>query len=122
MPGRNITDNIAAAIQESRKTVLVVTKKYLKSGWCDFETRFAHSHHLNEHTGGVIGIIHPEVFHLKGARGMALDRLPNSVTYINWPMNEEEEPLFWLKLKKALGPPMTLKTANDDAYNLLLMD
>ena len=122
LPGRNITDNITAAVQESRKTVLVVTKKYLKSGWCDFETRFAHSHHLNEHTGGVIGIIHPEVFHLKGARGMALDRLLDSVTYINWPMKEEEEPLFWLKLKKALGPPMNLKAANDDTYNLLVMD
>ena len=122
LPGRNITDNIAAAIQESRKTVLVVTKKYLKSGWCDFETRFAHSHHLHEHTGGVIGIIHPEVFHLKGARGMALDRLLDSVTYLNWPMEKEQEALFWLKLKKALGPPMTLKAANDDTYNLLLMD
>ena len=37
LPGRNITDNITAAVQESRKTVLVVTKNYLKSGWCDFE-------------------------------------------------------------------------------------
>ena len=122
LPGRNITDNITAAVQESRKTVLVVTKNYLKSGWCDFETRFAHSHHLNEHTGGVIGIIHPEVFHLKGARGVALDRLLDSVTYLNWPMEKEQEALFWLKLKKALGPPMTLKAANDDTYNLLLMD
>ena len=122
LPGRNITDNITATVQESRKTVLVVTKKYLKSGWCDFETRFAHSHHLNEHTGGVIGIIHPEVFHLKGARGVALDRLLDSVTYLNWPMEKEQEALFWLKLKKALGPPMTLKAANDDTYNLLLMD
>ena len=33
-PGRNITDNIVAAIETSRKTVLVVKKKYLKSGWC----------------------------------------------------------------------------------------
>ena len=122
LPGRNITDNITAAVQESRKTVLVVTKNYLKSGWCDFETRFAHSHHLHEHNGGVIGIIHPEVFRLRGARGMALDRLLESVTYINWPMEKEQEVLFWLKLKKALGPPKTLKATNDDTYNLLLMD
>ena len=94
IPGRCITDNITAAVQKSRKTVLVVTKKYLKSGWCDFETRFAQTHHLHEHTGGVIGIIHPEVFHVRGAHGMALDRLLDSVTYINWRLERNRKHFF----------------------------
>ena len=121
IPGRCITDNITAAVQKSRKTVLVVTKKYLKSGWCDFETRFAQTHHLHEHTGGVIGIIHPEVFHIRGARGMALDRLLDSVTYINWPIEKEKEALFWFQLKRALGPPRTVQAANNDAYDMLIL-
>ena len=118
VPGRNITDNIIAAIQTSRKTVLVVTKKYLKSGWCDFETRFAHTHHLHEQTGGVIGIIHPEAFKVRGPRGMGLKRLIDSVTYLKWPLEEENEGLFWLRLKKALGPPMTASVSTE---NLLLI-
>ena len=118
VPGRNITDNIVAAVQTSRKTVLVVTKKYLKSGWCDFETRFAHTHHLHEQTGGVIGIIHPETFKVRGSRGMGLKRLIDSVTYIKWPLEEEHEGLFWLRLKKALGPPMTASVSTE---NILLI-
>ena len=118
VPGRNITDNIIAAIQTSRKTVLVVTKKYLKSGWCDFETRFAHTHHLHEQTGGVIGIIHPEAFKVRGPCGMGLKRLIDSVTYLKWPLEEENEGLFWLRLKKALGPPMTASVSTE---NLLLI-
>ena len=121
IPGRCITDNITAAVQKSRKTVLVVTKKYLKSGWCDFETRFAQTHHLHEHTGGVIGIIHPEVFHVRGARGMALDRLLDSVTYINWPIEMEQEALFWFQLKRALGPPRTVQAENNDDYDMLIL-
>ena len=119
LPGRNITDNIVAAVQTSRKTVLVVTKKYLRSGWCDFETRFALAHHLHEHTGGVIGIIHPEVFHVRGTCGTVFDRLLDSVTYIKWPLEKEMEGLFWMRLKKALGAPMRSRTENVDTYNLL---
>ena len=118
VPGRNITDNIVVAVQTSRKTVLVVTKKYLRSGWCDFETRFAHTHHLHEQTGGVIGIIHPEAFKVRGSRGMGLKRLIDSVTYIKWPLEEEHEGLFWLRLKKALGPPMTASVSTE---NILLI-
>ena len=121
IPGRCITDNITAAVQKSRKTVLVVTKKYLKSGWCDFETRFAQTHHLHEHAGGVIGILHPEVFHVRGACGMALDRLLDSVTYINWPIEKEQEALFWFQLKRAIGPPRTVQAINNDAYDMLIL-
>ena len=121
LPGRNITDNIVAAVQRSRKTVLVVTKKYLRSGWCDFETRYAHTHHLHEHTGGVIGIIHPEVFHVRGKCGTVLDKLIDSVTYIKWPVEKETEGLFLLRLKKALGPPMRRRAPSDDTYNLLVL-
>ena len=121
IPGRCITDNITAAVQKSRKTVLVVTKKYLKSGWCDFETRFAQTDHLHEHTGGVIGIIHPEVFHVRGARGMALDRLLDSVTYINWPIEKEQEALFWFQLRRAIGPPSTVQAVNNDAFDMLIL-
>ena len=119
VPGRGITENIAAAIKVSRKTVLVVTKNYLNSGWCDFETKFAHTHHLHKHTGGIIGIIHPELFKIKGNRATALDRLLDSVTYLEWPIEEQQEPLFWLRLKRALGPPLALKRENDHLYDML---
>ena len=36
--GRGITENIAGAIKVSQKTVLVVTKNYLNSGWCNLKT------------------------------------------------------------------------------------
>ena len=54
IPGRDIADNIVSAVQSRRKTKLIVTKHFLKSGWCDFETKFAYTHHLQKHSGGII--------------------------------------------------------------------
>ena len=40
-PGIPIEDNIVRAIETSRKTILVLSKHYLTSGWCEFELQMA---------------------------------------------------------------------------------
>ena len=116
--GRVITDNIAAAVAASRRTLLVVTKNYLQSPWSHFEINFAQSHHIQNYSGsrGLIAILHPNVFSVRG-RGhdaMVLNRLLDSVTYIEWPVKEEKRDVFWLKLSRLLGSPMRRLDESDD--------
>jgi hypothetical protein len=41
LPGFTKTDNIMYSLQESRKTVCIVSKKYLESKWRDYELNMA---------------------------------------------------------------------------------
>ena len=41
LPGNTIEDNIVNAIENSRKTILVLSGNFLTSGWCEFELQMA---------------------------------------------------------------------------------
>ena len=117
IPGRDIADNIVSAVQSSRKTILIVTKHFLKSGWCDFETKFAHTHHLQKHSGGIIALVHPAVLKMKGNMAASLDRLLDTVTYLEWPKEADEEALLWLSLRRTLGPPLPINVKCYSQYS-----
>ena len=80
LPGEYIADNIIAAISQSERTILVVTDKFLQSGWCDYESRAAHAHHLGN-TKGIVAIVFPKV-HNKVKKNSALRNLLDCVTYL----------------------------------------
>ena len=100
LPGEYIADNIIAAISQSKKTILVVTNKFLQSGWCDYESRAAHAHHLGN-TRGIVAIVFPKV-HNKIKKNSALRNLLDCVTYLEWSPDKEKQILFWIKLQRAL--------------------
>ena len=104
--GRPIANNIVDAVEASRKTLLLITKQYMRSGWCEFETQFAQTHHLQRHTGGLIAIVHPQVLKMRGPRLDSLKQLLDYVTYLEWSTDTDQMRLFWFNLRKALGPPM----------------
>ena len=105
LPGEFISDNIVSAINLSKKTILIVTKRFVRSGWCDFESRAAHSHHLGKTRGGIIAIVFPGGYEA-AKRKPGLCAILDCVTFLPWPKNEEEQNVFWLKLRMALGEPI----------------
>ena len=115
LPGENITDNIISAINRSKTTILVVSKAFLKSGWCDFESRVAQVHHLGKTNHRIIAILFPGVFKY-ACRKASLKTLLDNVTCLEWPKNDEGYDVFWLRLCNALGKP--LNTTTDDNYVL----
>ena len=105
LPGEFISDNIVSAIMLSKKTILVVTKQFVRSGWCDFESRAAQCHHLGKTRGGIIAIVFPGGYEA-AKRKPGLCAILDYVTFLPWPENEEEQNVFWLKLRMALGKPI----------------
>ena len=105
LPGEFISDNIVSAIKLSKKTILVVTKTFVRSGWCDFESRAAQSHHLGKTRGGIIAIVFPGGYEA-AKRKPGLCAILDCVTFLPWSENKEEQNVFWLKLRMALGKPI----------------
>ena len=61
VPGATITKNITTAIKYSRRTILVLTPDFIKSGWCDFEFQAAHKRALDDRSNFLIVVVLKEV-------------------------------------------------------------
>ena len=113
MPGEYIADNIILAISKSKKTILVISKRFVKSGWCDFESRMAQIHHLGKTNNRIIVIMFPGVYKY-ALKKDSLKALLNMVTFLEWPREQEGQRLFRLRLCTALGKPLGIQTGDDD--------
>ena len=61
VPGVTITKNIMTAIKCSRRTILVLTPDFIKSGWCDLEFQAAHKRALDDRSNFLIAVVLKEV-------------------------------------------------------------
>uniref|UniRef100_A0A8D0FBR2 TIR domain-containing protein n=1 Tax=Strix occidentalis caurina TaxID=311401 RepID=A0A8D0FBR2_STROC len=99
-PGRAIVDNIVDAIYNSRKTVCVVSRSYLRSEWCSLEIQLA-SYRLFDELRDVLVLVFLEA--IPDAELSAYHRMRRVLlkrTYLSWPPEPPARPLFWAKLKR----------------------
>lgn len=105
VPGEWITKNIASSVENSKRTVVVLTPNFLESVWGKMEFRAAHSQALSDGRARVILILHGDI-------GPTDDLDPelkaylDMNTYVKW-----GDPWFWDKLRYAL--PHKLKHARN---------
>lgn len=106
-PGRNIVDNIVAAVYSSRKTVCVVSQNFLRSEWCSLEIQLA-SYRLFDEMQDVLLLVFLE--YIQERQLSAFHRMRKVMlkkTYLQWPGLDCTDPikaqeLFWKQLKRAL--------------------
>ena len=100
LPGGVIEENIISAIESSRKTILVLSKSFLMSYWCDFEYHMARMKCLERGDDTIVVIILEElpVRYISKPLFAWMKRR----TYLEWPENSLEIPHFWEKLKEGI--------------------
>ena len=98
--GANIEENIIDAILKSRKTILLLSKGFVLSGWCEFEYRMARVKGFDEGRDIIIPVIMEEL--PVQLMTKSLRALLDESSYIEWPDNPNQRDEFWLKLREAL--------------------
>ena len=104
LPGQVLPDTIVLAIEESQKTILLVTKWFLRSKWCLYESRVANAHHLKRQTGLIV-ILFPGAQKLV-TNNPTIRNLLDNATCLEWTENKETQAVFWLQLCQELGKPI----------------
>ncbi|KAM3910383.1 uncharacterized protein RB166_021014 [Leptodactylus fuscus] len=100
--GRDIVDNIVDSIHNSRKTLCVVSRSYLRSEWCSMEMQLA-SYKLFDEMRDVLVLVFLEDIPLRELSTYhRMRKVMLKKTYITWPKQPEGQKLFWAKVRKAL--------------------
>ncbi|NXA39088.1 TLR7 protein, partial [Eudromia elegans] len=114
IPGQPVFVNLSQSIQLSKKTIFVLTNKYMKSG--SFKTTFymAHQRLIDEKIDVIVLIFLEKI--LQKSRYVRLRKRLCRNSVLEWPNNPRSQPYFWQCLKNAITMNNTL------AYNKLLQE
>ena len=98
--GGFIEENIIKAIEQSRKTLLILSKGFLQSEWCEFEYRMARVKAFEKRKNIILPIIIEEL----PVRDMSksLCSLLGEASYLEWPEDPGQRDIFWTNIREAL--------------------
>ncbi|KAJ8378344.1 hypothetical protein AAFF_G00243640 [Aldrovandia affinis] len=100
IPGCPLIDNLCESIQQSKKTVFILTNKYIRSG--NFKTAFYLAHQrLMDEKADVILLIFLETFP-RHSKYLRLRKRLYRRSLLEWPSNPQAQPYFWHCLRSAM--------------------
>ncbi|CAN2388511.1 toll-like receptor 6 signaling pathway [Pristimantis euphronides] len=103
-PGKSIVENIINCIDNSYKSIFVLSPHFVQSEWCHYELYFAHHKLYSENTDNLILILlEPIPQYLIPSRYFKLKTLMKQRTYLEWPMERSKHTLFWANLRAAIS-------------------
>ncbi|NXA14513.1 TLR21 protein, partial [Sapayoa aenigma] len=103
VPGKWIVDNIIDSIEKSHKTLFVLSEHFVQSEWCKYELDFSHFRLFDENNDAVILVLlEPIQSKAIPKRFCKLRKIMNTKTYLEWPIGEDQQQIFWENLKGAL--------------------
>ncbi|XP_048757831.2 uncharacterized protein LOC125668095 isoform X2 [Ostrea edulis] len=98
--GAAIFENIIEAINNSRRTILVLSPRFLSSEWTRYEYQVALQEMLKK-KHRIIPIILEDISAVENV-DETLKQILSSITYIKWPESEKKEKNFWKTLQLSL--------------------
>uniref|UniRef100_A0A8C6U354 TIR domain-containing protein n=1 Tax=Neogobius melanostomus TaxID=47308 RepID=A0A8C6U354_9GOBI len=102
IPGKAIIENITDAIYSSRKTLCVISRRYLQSEWCSREIQLASFRLFDEHKDVLILLFLEEISSNQLIPFYRMRKLVKSRTYLSWTQARSHKGLFWEKVRRAL--------------------
>ncbi|KAJ7412886.1 toll-like receptor 2 type-1 [Willisornis vidua] len=103
VPGKWIVDNIIDSIEKSHKTLFVLSEHFVQSEWCKYELDFSHFRLFDENNdAAILVLLEPIQSQTIPKRFCKLRKIMNTKTYLEWPLEEEQQQMFWENLKRAL--------------------
>ena len=99
IPGKNIVDNIADCVQSSKKILMVFSKDFVRSQWCQFELAYCLSQ-VMDYDDALIVVCVDDVT----SRNMttAMMAVLKTTTYIQWAEHDDAIGSFWGRLHLSL--------------------
>ncbi|XP_019751602.1 toll-like receptor 21 [Hippocampus comes] len=118
-PGRDIVDNIVAAVYSSRKTICVVSRNFLQSEWCSLEIQLASYRLFDEHRDVLLLVFLEPVSERQISSYHRMRKVMLKKTYLQWPASDCVDPeqareLFWSQLRRAVKAGSKLETEEND--------
>ncbi|XP_068160057.1 toll-like receptor 13 [Antennarius striatus] len=118
-PGKPIIDNITDAIYGSRKTICVISRRYLESEWCSREIQVASFRLFDEQKDVLILVFLEDIPTCRLSPLYRMKKLLKRKTYISWPRAQEHPEVFWEKLRLALRSG---ENREDERLHLTVVD
>ena len=100
MPGASISENLTHAIYASKKSVLILSRRYFIESWCSYEMNMARTESIESRRKLMIIVLYEDV----SAKEIPLDylRLLKTVQCIEYPKHPQHLDTFWSSLAKAI--------------------
>ncbi|OWF38168.1 toll-like receptor 4 [Mizuhopecten yessoensis] len=110
LPGETIANNIINAVNNSRRTILILTPRYIESEFTRFEYQVA-QHEMLKRKHRIIPVLLEDISDSMSSMDPNLRQIIKSVTYIEYPGSDATEKklnTFWKRM--ALSMPKTRST------------
>uniref|UniRef100_A0A671UTT5 TIR domain-containing protein n=1 Tax=Sparus aurata TaxID=8175 RepID=A0A671UTT5_SPAAU len=101
-PGKPIIENITDAIYGSRKTICVISQRYLQSEWCSREIQMASFRLFDEQKDILVLLFLEEIPAYQLSPYHRMRKLLKRRTYLSWPQAGQHTSVFWQNISRAL--------------------
>lgn len=119
-----ISNNIINAVDGSRRTILILTPRYIESEFTKFEYEKAQQEMLKR-KHRIIPIVLEDISRLSSTMDKSLKAIISAVTYLEWPMESDCKKIdkFWKRLQLSLPKKKVADIERSfDSYGTSLTD
>ena len=102
--GQPLFETISERIEQSRKTILVLTPKFLESNWCKFEMEQAQILLFEQERNVLVLVLLENIPERKIT--LPLRKVLCKKRYLKWPEDRIGQDLFWQRLREELKTPV----------------
>jgi toll-like receptor 13 len=99
IPGQNIVDNISECVESSKKVMMLFSRHFKRSPWCQFELAFCLTHVMDHDDALIIVSLDDLTSYELTSTMMAVLK---TTTYIQWNRHPDAVRSFWGRLQQAL--------------------